>query len=80
MSTSVRGLFAQHNNSFMWNTDTLCLMWTIWRNKNNCSFNILEMSSVAIKSVFLRSWYDSSTVICGVLVFLWILWISCALD
>lgn len=41
-------------------------MWTIWRKKNNRSFNVLEMSSVAIKSVFLRSWNDSSTVICGV--------------
>lgn len=33
-----QGLLNKNNKSFLWKGASLCLMWTIWRVRNSCSF------------------------------------------
>lgn len=39
-----KGIFGRHRNSFNWKAAPLCLMWTIWREENNHTFDGFELS------------------------------------
>ena len=32
--------FGQHRTSLIWKATPFCLMWTIWRQRNNCRFTV----------------------------------------
>jgi hypothetical protein len=52
--------FAKHGSSFAWNIAPLCLMWAIWSERNNCTFNGVENLAIELKSSFLRSLFEWS--------------------
>ena len=38
----------------VWNATPLCIMWTIWRERNSCTFNGVELAIIELKPRFLR--------------------------
>ena len=39
-----KGLFGRHDNASIWNVIPLCIMSTIWRERNNRILNCLQCS------------------------------------
>lgn len=44
--------------SVIWKVTFLYLMWTIWREMDNCMFNCMELSTLELKSLYLQSLYE----------------------
>ena len=53
-----QGSFGRHRNFPIWRAVPHCLMWCIWRERNEHSFEDCEWSYVEIKLLFLRSLLD----------------------
>lgn len=41
-------VLGSHNNSLIWNVNTHCIMWTIWRELNNQTFEGVERFAIEI--------------------------------
>jgi hypothetical protein len=41
----------------------LCLMWTLWKERNNCTFEDVEVSVVQMKRAFKRTLFKWSCVL-----------------
>ena len=46
------------SSSSVWNLIPFCLIWTIWRERNNRTFKNIEVSVGKIIEIFFRSLYD----------------------
>ena len=55
--------FSKHRSSSAQNGSTLCLMWTILRERNNQMFNDKETTILELKSSFLSELFERSQVI-----------------
>ena len=53
-----KGNFGEHTSTETWSSITLCLMWTIWRELNICTFKGQELLSVQLKLLFFKSLYE----------------------
>ena len=64
-----QGKLGRHRNSAIWTAVPHCLMWCIWRERNNRHFEDLERSVADLKLFFLETLLDWVTVF-GFLFFL----------
>ena len=53
--------FCKHNSK-VWNLVPLCLMWTIWRKRNRCSFEDVAHSGAKLLELFYGLLFDWSRV------------------
>ena len=53
-----QGKFGRHRNSAIWMDVPHCLMWCIWRERNNRRFEDLERSVLDLKLFFLKTLLD----------------------
>ena len=53
-----KGRFARHCNVDIWNAIPLCIMWTIWKERNYRVFEDVERSTMVVKQAFLKSLYE----------------------
>lgn len=54
-----RNCFGKHFSS-VWNLVPSCLMWTVWRERNQCTFEDLESSESQFLETFVTSLFDWS--------------------
>ena len=56
-----KGGFGRHQNVDIWNAIPLCIMWTIWKERNNCTF---EQSPLELKqfpyALCMMGWFDGT--------------------
>ena len=62
-----QGKLGRHRNSTIWMAVPHCLMWCIWRERNNRHFEDLERSVADLKLFFLKTLLDWVTVFAFVL-------------
>jgi hypothetical protein len=55
---SWKGCFARRGKGVIWNAVPLCLMWLIWKERNQRAFEGLERSSTELKMFLLRAMFD----------------------
>ena len=53
-----KGRFVRHCNVDIWNAIPLCIMWTIWKERNYRVFEDVERSTMVVKQAFLKSLYE----------------------
>ena len=53
-----QGRFGRHRNLRVWRAVPHCLMWSLWRERNGCSFEDSEQTIVELKLLFLRTLCD----------------------
>ena len=58
-----QGKFGRHQNSTIWMAVQHCLMWCIWRERNNRHFEDLERSVSDLKLFFLKTLLDWVTML-----------------
>ena len=46
----------------VWGAAPACLMWCIWRERNHCTFEGMELSMLNLKFLFLKSLYERCSV------------------
>ena len=56
------GIGLSNTPPFVWNLTLLCLMWTVRRERNQCSFEDVELSFVHLKSSFIIKLFKWSCV------------------
>jgi hypothetical protein len=49
-------------DSIIWNLVPLCLMWTIWRERNHCTFDDMEHSTPKLVELFYGLLFDWAQV------------------
>lgn len=54
----LEGLLGRHSNESIWNATPLCIILIIWRERTNWTFNGVELSTIQLKCLFLRSSYE----------------------
>jgi hypothetical protein len=52
--------FGKHGSYLVWNIAPLCLIWTLWRERNKSTFNRVEISTVKLKYSFVISFFEWS--------------------
>ena len=55
---SWKGRFPRHCNGAIWSTVPSCIVWVLWKERNNHTFKGLERSLVELKLVFLCTLYE----------------------
>ena len=55
---SWKGRYARHRNGDVWSVIPLCIMWIIWKEWNNQTFEGLERPSVELNLIFLCTLYE----------------------
>ena len=65
------GWFSRHRNGDIWNAISLCIMWTIWKERNNRVFELRTLTNLWCWSSEC-SWthYMSGWRLCSVIIFL----------
>jgi hypothetical protein len=53
-----QGRFGRQRNLRVWRAVPHCLMWSLWRERNGCSFEDSEQTIVELKLLFLRTLCD----------------------
>ena len=49
---------ATHGNLLAWKIIPVCLIWLIWRERNNRTFNCVELATMGLKNLFLRMLFE----------------------
>lgn len=84
-----KGCFGRHQREYVWTGIPLCIVWTIWRECDSCTFKGVQWAMPKLKMIFLRPMYDWMAAecshsfpnlleFCDLCNFRWLLWcISC---
>ena len=58
-----KGKFHSHSGGKIWKAVTLCIMWAIWRERNNRTFDGVEHLIHVVKKSMLRCLYEQKTTL-----------------
>ena len=58
-----KGRFGRHRIGDVWSAIPLCIMWILWKERNNRTFEGVEWPSVELKLLFLRTLYEWMTAL-----------------
>ena len=61
-------LFEWHKSRLVWIATPFCLMSIIWKVGNNWTFNTIDLSTLELKNLFLRTLYDWMSAYCDVCI------------
>jgi hypothetical protein len=53
-----QGRIGGHRNMLVWRIVPHCVMWWLWRERNDCLFEDCERSVAALKLLFIQTLYE----------------------
>jgi hypothetical protein len=51
-----------HHSSNVWNLVPLCLMWTVWKERNSCTFEDVSSMDIQLRDCFASNLFEWSKV------------------